>query len=1710
MDTLKSYFSKILPNHHGTTHTRKGSGRWKGGGGRQKDRRGAGSSGGGGGMTRAFGEGPLRSASTSQMDLNSGGVDDSRYLPPQPIASFSSFDKGPKPKSFSDASVAPHLHLGSRTLGRECTRTPPPSKPPRKDQVFSVEILPRGGCDLGIEVDAVPITTRDRSGSCDRSRENGWGSLSNVSSSASPSPSPSQGHGGSRFGTLPPNPGTVIRVVGVSDGGEARRDGRVKVNDELIEINGKSLLRESKESVRHLLTMAAQSGRVVMTLRRRRRKSAVPPPIPIRHTPSLQDSPSPYRRASSTERPLSNNAFSFSTDCIPHDAFTHNSRQGQGRDPWPGSRGHASVGDDNDDEEVGFFGQHHQQPSSLSSCELNDSSDDVFADSSTPSDKVVYINLPHLRFHKGGGGAARSRVGIVGVEGGRIITAGGGGSSMENLEEFYAVAGGREAGAGGGHRTQSSSAVEDYVRWSPSPSSGRAAAAVSRHPESPSSSPSSHHHLHHGPHLGDRSRDSATPPPPNGGLHLLRRQSSTSTLVGNEQQMNNSNTASSSPATTPTKSTTNISSSSSPPLAHHHPHPHQPHHHHPHSPPRHGSIGDLHSPRANGSSSASGSVTPIRRLVERNLLKKNHHHHHQHHHHQHHQHHPVEFSLGQQRPETASPGTVSLGSYCPGGGGQDGGGGGVLLGYPPSSSSSSSSSPVSSGKRRLISKLHLLKDEGGLGIHIAGGRGSKKGDIGIFVAAITEGGSAFRDGRLKRGDELLMINGHSLVGLTHQEAVDVLRGAPSLVQLVVATKLRKSASIAGTGSPQPLGPRAKCQSPSMSMDTPDRSKSPAATIPELTAQTPSGTVISLEELAEKFHKADADQRSQRTSVNGGIPRSKFGPAQSLTVHKGAKGKGLGFTIVGGVDSNRGSMGIYVRRIFAYGSVAEDGRLKEGDEIMEVNGQRLEGLTHKEVITIFRGLPRGPVTFTFRPRRSSACPSPRHSPSPSPDGSPVSTPSHSPRHTPQNSISESPISLESCSDAATSGQRSASPPPIPIQRMSPHSGTSGPFRSQQATEDEEEGSTSSGKSEPRSRAKDVSGKPQLLPKPVPVLVGDQLPENGGPVCVEQAPDVLGKVQPEDSTSRDSSNNGSVSREREGDGGTPDVVRNVHSKHASQQTTGTKPSNVSREEDHNCNRESGLVADKTRAEQSTRKAAETSTHILKKDRNWSAPELTDKPHSPKPDRQTSTKPKPSTSRNENCSVIQYAPAKDPNPTPLPQPDVSRTSSEEGTGGRQYDRNMSSVDRTGIQVHEHRQQIDVKSPGLKRHGPPPSTQRKTPQGTVAHASSRQDKEGNNNNNSNNNNNNNSNNNNGGGSVEGSAIPPPMNSISPSCFYPRKLSEGSATCNYSTLPRLPLPKTTEVRMTPQTGNPPPSSPSPTSPKHGQPPLYRLGSEVGSNLGVSGPHYRVEPLSGSAFRSPLPVGGGGGGGGGGGPFSVGQGLSHPLRPLDDSALRLFHSQTFASLALQPHPLLSPHHHHHHHTPTEVLLPTLHFQPLSPLPPPDFFTDTTSSSSSSSSSSYFRFQSSEMRVCGSSVDGSSSPHQMRSASLVQRRGSVSDVEAMRIGGEVVESSLKGRGLDRNLDVLLHKVGEDAVGINVVRKTVGGVTTIHVQDIAPGSLAHRDGRLRRGDVLYSVNGRPLDELSLLDAFQLFRNMPAGPIRIRGARLETAVLQRQSFV
>ncbi|GJQ69935.1 hypothetical protein Trydic_g13333 [Trypoxylus dichotomus] len=71
-------------------------------------------------------------------------------------------------------------------------------------------------------------------------------------------------------------------------------------------------------------------------------------------------------------------------------------------------------------------------------------------------------------------------------------------------------------------------------------------------------------------------------------------------------------------------------------------------------------------------------------------------------------------------------------------------------------------------------------------------------------------------------------------------------------------------------------------------------------------------------------------------------------------------KSLGFSIVGGIDSPRGAIGIYVKTIFKQGQAAEGGILKEGDEILSVNGQNFRGLTHDEAIQVFKNIRYGEI------------------------------------------------------------------------------------------------------------------------------------------------------------------------------------------------------------------------------------------------------------------------------------------------------------------------------------------------------------------------------------------------------------------------------------------------------------------------------------------------------------------------------------------------------------------------------------------------------------------------------------------------------------------------------------------------------------------------------------------------------------------------------
>uniref|UniRef100_A0A8C2Y8M9 Multiple PDZ domain protein n=1 Tax=Coturnix japonica TaxID=93934 RepID=A0A8C2Y8M9_COTJA len=195
-----------------------------------------------------------------------------------------------------------------------------------------------------------------------------------------------------------------------------------------------------------------------------------------------------------------------------------------------------------------------------------------------------------------------------------------------------------------------------------------------------------------------------------------------------------------------------------------------------------------------------------------------------------------------------------------------------------------------------------------LGVSIAGGVGSPLGDIPIFIAMMHPNGVAAQTQKLRVGDRIVSICGTSTEGMTHSQAVSILKNASGTIELQV---------VAGGD---------------VSVITGQQQDPPTSSL-SLAGLTPTG-----------------------------IFQDDLGPPQYKTITLERGPDGLGFSIVGGYGSPHGDLPIYVKTVFAKGAAAEDGRLKRGDQIIAVNGQSLEGVTHEEAVAILKRT-KGTVTLT---------------------------------------------------------------------------------------------------------------------------------------------------------------------------------------------------------------------------------------------------------------------------------------------------------------------------------------------------------------------------------------------------------------------------------------------------------------------------------------------------------------------------------------------------------------------------------------------------------------------------------------------------------------------------------------------------------------------------------------------------------------------------
>ncbi|XP_062850052.1 protein scribble homolog isoform X18 [Trichomycterus rosablanca] len=241
--------------------------------------------------------------------------------------------------------------------------------------------------------------------------------------------------------------------------------------------------------------------------------------------------------------------------------------------------------------------------------------------------------------------------------------------------------------------------------------------------------------------------------------------------------------------------------------------------------------------------------------------------------------------------------------------------------------------------------LTILRQTGGLGISIAGGKGStpyKGDDEGIFISRVSEDGPAARAG-VKVGDKLLEVNNVDLHGAEHHTAVEALRSSGTSVTMAVL--------------------RERMVEP----------ENPITTTP-------------------LRPEDDYFPRERRSSglpfhLESGSNAVSTGPCQRIATSLIRNDKGLGFSIAGGKGSTlyrTGDTGIFISRIAEGGAAHRDNILHVGDRVISINGVDMTDARHDQAVALLTGTSPTITLLVEREQASAGGSSPRgrpHSPPP---------------------------------------------------------------------------------------------------------------------------------------------------------------------------------------------------------------------------------------------------------------------------------------------------------------------------------------------------------------------------------------------------------------------------------------------------------------------------------------------------------------------------------------------------------------------------------------------------------------------------------------------------------------------------------------------------------------------------------------------------------
>uniref|UniRef100_A0A8B9NEB4 FERM and PDZ domain containing 2 n=1 Tax=Accipiter nisus TaxID=211598 RepID=A0A8B9NEB4_9AVES len=217
---------------------------------------------------------------------------------------------------------------------------------------------------------------------------------------------------------------------------------------------------------------------------------------------------------------------------------------------------------------------------------------------------------------------------------------------------------------------------------------------------------------------------------------------------------------------------------------------------------------------------------------------------------------------------------------------------------------------LSETNSKEIYTVELVKEDGSFGISVTGGINTSVRHGGIYVKSIIPRGPADKDGQIKIGDRLLEVDGISLCGITHKQAVEHLKKSCQIAKLVLERGNYHLAEPCLTAN--------------------DRKEDQCAVVSVATSFTDDNTF-----------------EVKLTKNSGGL-------GFSVLQMEGHDYKHLGGAIV------------RIKRLFPGQPAEENGEIEVGDIILAVNGKPIQGLLYQDVLHLLRGAPPEVTLLLCRP------------------------------------------------------------------------------------------------------------------------------------------------------------------------------------------------------------------------------------------------------------------------------------------------------------------------------------------------------------------------------------------------------------------------------------------------------------------------------------------------------------------------------------------------------------------------------------------------------------------------------------------------------------------------------------------------------------------------------------------------------------------------